>query len=97
VIQGEPDYGKDKQHEWPHAWYGVKGYFRWLESKSYKMHVRVLLSRYRAYTPCPDCRGKRFQSEALLYRCDGGNPKAEIRRPKEVRRAKAERCWSVLR
>jgi excinuclease ABC subunit A len=68
VIEGEPGYGKDKAHEWPRAWYGVKGYFRWLESKSYKMHVRVLLSRYRAYTPCPDCHGKRFQPEALLYR-----------------------------
>jgi excinuclease ABC subunit A len=68
VIDGEPDYGKDEEHEWPRAWYGVKGYFRWLESKSYKMHVRVLLSRYRAYTPCPDCRGKRFQPEALLYK-----------------------------
>jgi excinuclease ABC subunit A len=68
VIEGEPGYGKDKAHEWPRAWYGVKGYFRWLESKAYKMHVRVLLSRYRAYTPCPDCRGKRFQPEALLYR-----------------------------
>ncbi len=68
VIDGEPGYGKDEAHEWPRAWYGVKGYFRWLESKAYKMHVRVLLSRYRAYTPCPDCHGKRFQPEALLYR-----------------------------
>ncbi len=68
VIQGEPGYGKDPAHEWPRAWYGVKGYFRWLESKAYKMHVRVLLSRYRAYTPCPDCQGKRLQPEALLYR-----------------------------
>src|SRR5439155_2228042 len=68
VINGEPDYGKDQEHEWPRAWYGIKGYFRWLESKAYKMHVRVLLSRYRAYTPCPDCHGKRFQPEALLYR-----------------------------
>ena len=67
VIQGEPDYGKDEEHEWPRAWYGVKGYFRWLESKSYKMHVRVLLSRYRAYTTCPDCNGARFQPETLLY------------------------------
>src|SRR6266567_4474762 len=67
VIEGEPDYGKDEEHEWPRAWYGVKGYFRWLESKAYKMHVRVLLSRYRAYTSCPDCQGKRFQPEALLY------------------------------
>src|SRR5437867_236509 len=68
VIEGEPDYGKDEEHEWPRAWYGVRGYFRWLESKAYKMHVRVLLSRYRAYTPCPDCGGKRLQPEALLYR-----------------------------
>ena len=68
VIDGDPDYGKDEEHEWPRAWYGVKGYFRWLESKAYKMHVRVLLSRYRAYTPCPDCHGKRFQPDALLYR-----------------------------
>ena len=85
VIEGEPGYGKDEAHEWPRAWYGVKGYFRWLESKAYKMHVRVLLSRYRAYTPCPDCGGKRFQPEALLYRCEKGNPKAEGRRPKEGR------------
>ena len=68
VIEGEPGYGQDAAHEWPRAWYGVKGYFRWLESKAYKMHVRVLLSRYRAYRPCPDCQGKRFQPEALRYR-----------------------------
>ncbi|HVV70524.1 MAG TPA: excinuclease ABC subunit A, partial [Verrucomicrobiae bacterium] len=68
VIEGDPDYGKDEEHEWPRAWYGVKGYFRWLESKAYKMHIRVLLSRYRAYTRCPACQGKRFQPESLLYR-----------------------------
>jgi excinuclease ABC subunit A len=73
VIEGEPDYGKDEEHEWPRAWYGIKGYFRWLESKAYKMHVRVLLSRYRAYTPCPDCHGKRFQPEALLYLVSAAN------------------------
>ena len=70
VINGDPDYGKDEDHEWPRAWYGVKGYFRWLESKAYKMHVRVLLSRYRAYTTCPDCRGARFQPEGLLYKAN---------------------------
>lgn len=67
VINGDPDYGTDEEHEWPRAWYGVKGYFRWLESKAYKMHVRVLLSRYRAYTPCLECHGARFQPETLLY------------------------------
>ena len=68
VIEGDPEYGSDEEHEWPRVWYGVKGYFRWLESKAYKMHVRVLLSRYRAYSPCPDCHGKRFQPDTLLYR-----------------------------
>jgi excinuclease ABC subunit A len=68
IIHGDAGYGTDDAHQWPRAWYGVKGYFRWLESKTYKMHVRVLLSRYRAYQPCPDCGGTRFQPEALLYR-----------------------------
>ncbi len=81
VIEGEPGYGKDEEHEWPRAWYGIKGYFRWLESRAYKMHVRVLLSRYRAYTPCPDCGGKRFQPEALLYRCEVGKLESEDRNP----------------
>jgi len=49
-------------------WYGVRGFFKWLESKTYKMHVRVLLSRYRAYTTCPSCNGGRFQPETLNYR-----------------------------
>ncbi|HUS37726.1 MAG TPA: excinuclease ABC subunit A, partial [Verrucomicrobiae bacterium] len=70
VIEGDPDYGKDTAHEWPRAWYGVKGYFRYLESKAYKMHVRVLLSRYRAYTTCPECNGKRFKPDALLFTSD---------------------------
>jgi excinuclease ABC subunit A len=69
VIDGDPGYdSSDPANSWPRKWYGVKGYFRWLESKSYKMHVRVLLSRYRSYTRCPACEGKRLQPEALLYR-----------------------------
>ena len=83
VIQGDPEYGKDEEHQWPRAWYGVKGYFRWLESKAYKMHVRVLLSRYRAYTPCPDCNGKRFQPEALLYKVQ--SPKSKVQSQNEER------------
>ena len=71
VIEGDPDYGKGEENEWPRAWYGVKGYFRWLESKAYKMHVRVLLARYRTYATCPDCAGKRLQPDALLYRVRG--------------------------
>ncbi|MBX3748348.1 MAG: excinuclease ABC subunit UvrA [Verrucomicrobiae bacterium] len=72
VIEGDPGHGPD--NPWPHAWYGVKGYFRWLESKAYKMHVRVLLARYRAYRPCPDCNGQRFQPDALLWRLTCPDP-----------------------
>lgn len=73
VIEGDADYGLDEDHQWPRAWYGVKGYFRWLESKAYKMHVRVLLSRYRAYRKCADCEGQRLQPDALLYRLQDGH------------------------
>ncbi len=51
--------------------YGVQGFFNWVESKSYKMHVRVFLSRYRAYTPCSACGGTRYQPSTLLYRLEG--------------------------
>ena len=96
VIEGEPDYGKDEEHEWPRAWYGVKGYFRWLESKAYKMHVRVLLSRYRAYTTCPDCHGQRFQPEALLYRAIGKpRPKTEGRNRRPKTRSEGESGQSL--
>ena len=50
------------------VWYGAKRFFAWLETKSYKMHVRVLLSRYRAYTPCTACNGARLKTEALQWR-----------------------------
>ncbi|MGZ5231012.1 MAG: excinuclease ABC subunit UvrA, partial [Burkholderiales bacterium] len=76
VLEGEPEW-KSWRKSWPGTWYGVARFFQWLETKSYKMHVRVLLSRYRAYTPCPDCRGKRFQPEALLYQCDVGSRQAK--------------------
>jgi len=69
VMEGEDGYDPaDPEKSWPRLWYGVKGYFRWLESKAYKMHVRVLLSRYRSYRSCPDCRGNRFNPESLLHR-----------------------------
>lgn len=54
------------------CWYGIKGFFEWMESKSYKMHIRVLLSKYRAYSVCPDCGGARLKPEALLWRLGDG-------------------------
>jgi excinuclease ABC subunit A len=61
VLEGEGDWAKD-------VWYGVRRFFAWLESRAYKMHVRVLLSRYRAYTECHACHGARLKPESLWWR-----------------------------
>ena len=53
-------------------WFGVRGFFDWLERKSYRMHIRVLLSRYRGYLPCTGCGGARLKPEALDWRLAGG-------------------------
>ena len=50
---------------------GVRGFFRKLEEKKYRMHVRVLLARYRGYEICPDCNGARLRPEALQHRVMG--------------------------
>jgi excinuclease ABC subunit A len=71
VIDGEPGYGEDNGKTWPRHWYGIKGFFRWLEKNTYKMHVRVFLARYRTYNPCPDCQGRRLQPEALCWKWRG--------------------------
>ncbi|ABB32799.1 excinuclease ABC family protein [Geobacter metallireducens GS-15] len=61
VLEGEGSWDEG-------LWYGVRRFFDWLETKSYKMHIRVLLSKYRAYTLCPACRGARLSPDALLWR-----------------------------
>ena len=53
------------------TWYGVKGLFDWLESRRYKTHVRILLSRYRAYLRCPACKGTRFARGVMAFRMNG--------------------------
>src|SRR5262249_15343626 len=69
VIEGEKRSGEYTDEDYEHdRWYGVRGFFRWLESKTYKMHVRVLLSRYRAYITCPKCKGERYQPDTLNYK-----------------------------
>ncbi len=50
---------------------GIRQYFNYLETRKYKVHVRVLLSRYRGYTRCPDCNGSRLRPEALNVRING--------------------------
>ncbi|WP_431191507.1 excinuclease ABC subunit UvrA [Ottowia testudinis] len=65
VIEGTPNF---KEGNWNRQWYGIARFFKYLESKAYKMHIRVLLSKYRSYTPCPDCGGARLKTESLLWR-----------------------------
>ncbi|RQS06920.1 excinuclease ABC subunit UvrA [Burkholderia sp. Bp8998] len=64
VINGSPDWNG----KWQSQWYGVKRFFGYLESKAYKMHIRVLLSKYRSYTPCEVCGGARLKTESLQWR-----------------------------
>jgi len=83
VIEGEGEWKKG-------VWYGARRFFAWLETKAYKMHVRVLLSRYRAYTPCTVCDGARLKPDALLWRigtrelADSVLPPAKRMRPPGV-------------
>ena len=67
VIEGEGPWRRRAG-----AWYGVRRFFDWLETKSYKMHIRVLLSKYRSYTPCPECGGARLKPAALDWRVGDG-------------------------
>ena len=64
MIDGSPNWNGN----WNKQWYGVRRFFEYLESKAYKMHIRVLLSKYRSYTPCHVCGGARLKTEALLWR-----------------------------
>ena len=52
---------------------GLNGFFSWLERRKYKMHIRVFLSRWRSYYPCPACAGARLKPEALAVRIAGWN------------------------
>ncbi|VAW67387.1 Excinuclease ABC subunit A, dimeric form [hydrothermal vent metagenome] len=61
VIEGEGDWDEG-------VWFGIQRFFNWLESRSYKMHIRVLLSKYRSYTPCNVCDGARLKAPALWWR-----------------------------
>ena len=64
VIGGSPNWNG----KWNQQWYGIARFFEYLESKAYKMHIRVLLSKYRSYTQCPTCAGARLKTESLLWR-----------------------------
>jgi len=57
----------------PGAFEGVHGFFAQMEKKKYKLHVRVMLSKYRGYAECPECRGQRLRAEARAVRINGLN------------------------
>jgi len=67
VIYGDPQW-RGGPKAWKTQWYGAQRFFDWLESRAYKMHVRVLLSKYRSYTTCPACQGSRLKPDAGLWR-----------------------------
>ena len=78
LTDAQRDWVLDGEGEWTkNVWYGVRRFFAWLETKAYKMHIRVLLSRYRSYTECTACRGARLKPDALLWRL--GSPGLNIR------------------
>ena len=60
VVDGDASTGSGRAADYE----GIRGFFRWLEKKKYKVHVRVFLSRYRGYLTCPDCSGTRLRREA---------------------------------
>jgi len=64
-----------KHREWiidgDDGFYGVLGFFDWLEGRTYKMHIRVLLSKYRSFHRCGSCAGTRLCPDARLYRLQG--------------------------
>lgn len=64
---------RDAVFEGTDHFYGVLDYFNWLETRKYRLHVRVLLSRYRSYVTCPECQGGRLCREALAVKVCGKN------------------------
>src|SRR5690625_435654 len=64
VIKGDADWKRRSKDKW----YGVQRFFDHLEERSYRMHIRVLLSNYRSYTPCTECLGARLKTTSLLWR-----------------------------
>ena len=86
VIEGEGSWDK-------RVWYGARRFFAWLETKAYKMHIRVLLSKYRSYTPCTVCNGARLKDEALLWRLGDAAAATSVVDP-AVRFRPANTQWS---
>jgi excinuclease ABC subunit A len=70
-LEELPEEDKKAVFDGDSRFYGIRGFFQWLETKRYKLHVRVFLARYRGYHTCPNCGGSRLVPEALLWRIRG--------------------------
>lgn len=53
--------------------WGIKGFFKYLESKRYKLHIRVFLSKYKTYETCPECGGSRLKKDSLFVKISDRN------------------------
>jgi len=101
LSDADRDWVLEGEGEWEdRVWYGIRRFFAWLEGRAYKMHVRVLLSRYRSYDICPACHGARLKDTALDFRigdharADDALPRA--RRFRHARVGMAETAWFGL-
>ena len=93
VIDGEGDWEEG-------VWYGAQRFFAWLETKAYRMHIRVLLSRYRSYDMCPDCAGARLKPGVMLWRLGSRENADAVLAPqmrfRPVGLTLAEKTWRSL-
>ncbi|MFA5680481.1 MAG: excinuclease ABC subunit UvrA [Hydrogenophaga sp.] len=92
VKSGSPNWNG----KWNQQWYGIARFFEYLESKAYKMHIRVLLSKYRSYTECPVCAGARLKGDSLLWRI-GTKAQADAVLPPERRHMPQGVAWTRAR
>src|SRR5207302_1952496 len=68
LLDGE---ARKADQSWDQHWPGIRGFFRWLERRRYKTHVRILLAKYRRFVPCRICHGSKLKPEALNVKLEG--------------------------
>ena len=94
VIEGDANFDGNWEGSF---FYGVARFFEWLESRTYKMYVRVMLSKYRSYTPCTRCNGARLKPDALLWKLPSDTDKYNIHQLMQMPLAKVAQLFSNIR
>jgi len=88
--------GKKRKRRSPEGHVPIRSFFQWLERRTYRVHVRVLLARYRAYNRCPDCDGTRLKPEARMVTLEGRTlPELSAMSIEDLRAWLAARRWSA--